>query len=154
MWYKAIDFGERLRALNVVDVGRQFIEEFEWKPWRKEGRFFYADCFFHKSEDMPMRFNPVSNYFYCYGCRMGGGPIYLAFLTLEDPIGYLCEKAGFDPSDEDQMEVLRNELMKELCKSDMLFESDDGSYHCNGYVDEGYLISQIVESGEIKVLID
>ena len=61
------DFKEQVRSqANIVEIISEYV------PLKKRGGSFWGCCPFHGEKTPSFSVTPDKNFFYCYGCHVGG----------------------------------------------------------------------------------
>ena len=88
------DFKEQVRSqANIVEIISEYV------PLKKRGGSFWGCCPFHGEKTPSFSVTPDKNFFYCYGCHVGGDVFTFVKLKLrsisQDAALHLRLSSGF-----------------------------------------------------------
>ena len=121
-----IDLDKVVDAANIVDVVSDFI------PLKQAGANFKGLCPFHEDKNPSLSVSPARNYFKCFVCGEGGGPISFVMkhegASFPEAVKFLAKKYGIKLDERVPTAKEREEYM---LKESMFIANDEMSkvYH-------------------------
>ncbi len=109
----------RIRQLKIIDVGKEILGDLVQNL--PKGPNHWGRCPFHQEKIPSFYLKLKDNFYICYGCNSRGGPLALPFTATEagflpeqfSPFSYLAEKVQLDFWKQEELEILKNELIRE-----------------------------------------
>ena len=108
------DFKEQVRSqANIVEIISEYV------PLKKRGGSFWGCCPFHGEKTPSFSVTPDKNFFYCYGCHVGGDVFTFVMkmenCTFPEALKLLANKLGIAvPEKEKTKAELERRLIMEL----------------------------------------
>ncbi len=85
---------EIIERLDFVDLVSSYVN------LKKVGEQYRGLCPFHQEKTPSFYVHPTKKVFYCFGCKVGGGPVrfieLIENLSREDAVKFLAEKVGIE----------------------------------------------------------
>lgn len=115
------DFKEQVRSqANIVDIISEYI------PLKKRGSSFWGCCPFHGEKTPSFSVTPDKNFFYCYGCHVGGD-VFTFIMKMEnctfpEALKLLANKLGIaiPEKEKTQAELEREREFKQVIAANEL----------------------------------
>ena len=109
------NFMDELTARNdIVEVVSGYV------PLKKRGKDYWACCPFHSEKTPSFHVQPDEQFYYCFGCKKGGGVINFIMeeenLSFPEAVRFLAKRAGMEVPDdrEDRQEAARRKRLLDL----------------------------------------